>query len=69
MPQDEKQKANRHKYELTGDADDENFDKWVRLMVEWGKDVRDDIIRLEAAAGIPRGDPGDPPPWPPDPEE
>ena len=38
--------------------------KWNESMVEWGKAVRDDIIRLEGAAGISSGDPGDPPPPP-----
>ncbi len=37
---------------------------WMDDMIGWGQDVRDDIIRLEAAAGLPTGDPGDPPPRP-----
>ena len=37
---------------------------WNKMMVEWAKCVRDDIIRLEGAAGISSGDPGDPPPPP-----
>ena len=37
---------------------------WMRDMKTWGQDVRDDIIRLEAAVGVARGDPGDPPPAP-----
>lgn len=41
-------------------------EKWNRLMVEWGRKVRIDIVRLEGAAGIAKGDPGDPPPWPPE---
>ncbi len=38
--------------------------EWGADMVLWGQTVRDDIIRLEAAAGLPPGDPGDPPPPP-----
>ena len=34
---------------------------WVRDMIAWAQDVRDDIIRIEAAVGL-GGDPGDPPP-------
>ena len=37
---------------------------WGRDMDRWGQTVRDDIVRLEAAAGVPPGDPGDPPPPP-----
>lgn len=37
---------------------------WMDSMVEWGKNVRDDIIRLESSTGIAAGDPGDPPPTP-----
>ncbi len=37
---------------------------WMDDMIGWGQDVRDDIIRLEAAAGLPTGDPADPPPRP-----
>ena len=37
---------------------------WIDDMIGWGQDVRDDIIRLEAAAGLPTGDPADPPPRP-----
>ena len=37
---------------------------WMDDMIDWGQDVRDDIIRLEAAAGLPTGDPADPPPRP-----
>jgi hypothetical protein len=55
-------KSRRDKYDLPNNP---SIDDWAALMVEWAKDVRDDIIRLEAAAGIPCGDPGDPPPWPP----
>jgi len=40
--------------------------QWTRDMHSWGQDVRDDIIRLESAAGIAQGDPGDPPGGPPD---
>ena len=38
--------------------------KWMRDMKLWGQEVRDDIIRLEAAVGVATGDPGDPPPAP-----
>lgn len=37
---------------------------WMRDMKAWGEEVRDDIIRLEAALGVATGDPGDPPPAP-----
>ena len=37
---------------------------WMNSMVEWGKNVRDDIIRLESSLGVAAGDPGDPPPTP-----
>ena len=37
---------------------------WSQDLIMWGQTVRDDIIRLEAASGIDRGDPGDPPPPP-----
>lgn len=37
---------------------------WMRDMKAWGSDVRDDIIRLEAAVGAAPGEPGDPPPAP-----
>jgi len=40
--------------------------QWTRDMHTWGECVRDDIIRLEAAVGLPPGDPGDPPGGPPD---
>lgn len=45
--------------------------EWMNSMVEWGKNVRDDIIRLESSTGIAHGDPGDPPPppWRDDEEE
>jgi len=36
----------------------------MRDMKSWGCDVRDDIIRLEAAVGAAPGEPGDPPPAP-----
>lgn len=37
---------------------------WMQEMVRWGQRVRDDILRFEAAAGLAKGDPGDPPPEP-----
>jgi hypothetical protein len=45
--------------------------EWMDSMVQWGKNVRDDIIRLESSTGIGLGDPGDPPPppWRDDEEE
>ena len=38
---------------------------WMAQMVEWGENVRLDIIRLEGAAHLAHGDPGQPPedPW------
>jgi hypothetical protein len=38
--------------------------RWMRDMKAWGEDVRDDIVRLEAAVHVAPGDPGDPPPAP-----
>jgi hypothetical protein len=37
---------------------------WMRDLKKWGEVVRDDIIRLEGAVGLPAGDTGDPPPAP-----
>lgn len=37
---------------------------WMRDMKAWGENVRDDIIRLEAAVRMAPGEPGDPPPAP-----
>lgn len=42
----------------------ECLEAWMRDMKAWGGDVRDDIIRLEAAVGAAPGEPGDPPPAP-----
>jgi hypothetical protein len=39
--------------------------EWTEKMIEWGKEVRTDIIRLEGQAGFSAGDPGDPPEPPP----
>jgi hypothetical protein len=39
--------------------------QWTRDMHAWGQDARDDIVRLEGAAGFAAGDPGDPPDGPP----
>ena len=50
----------------TDSAETNALELWAALMVEWAKDVRDDIVRLEAAMGMPPGDPGDPPSWPPE---
>ena len=51
-------------------ATTEELIRWLKLytadLAAWGQDVRDDIIRLEAACGIARGDPGDPPGGPPE---
>lgn len=41
-----------------------HLSKWMRDMKAWGEDVRDDIVRLETAARVAPGDPGDPPPAP-----
>ena len=37
---------------------------WMQDVKTWGEVVRDDIIRLEGAAGLSTGDTGDPPPAP-----
>ncbi len=42
----------------------DRVNQWMQAMVEWGKNVRDDIIRLESSTKIGLGDPGDPPPAP-----
>lgn len=39
---------------------------WMNDMALWGRDVRQDILRLERALARKKGDPGDPPPPPPD---
>jgi hypothetical protein len=39
--------------------------EWTEKMVDWGKGVRADIIRLEGNAGFTFGDPEDPPTPPP----
>ena len=39
--------------------------EWTEKMVDWGKGVRADIIRLEGNAGFSFGDPFDPPTPPP----
>lgn len=56
--------------DLTGASDDlKAIVKWLYMHArdhnKWGKRVRGDIIRLEEAAGISQGDPGDPPGGPP----
>ena len=53
-------------WELHGNdsVDYEKLKNWMADMVDWGKRVRRDILRLEAAAGLSEGDPGDPPPSP-----
>jgi hypothetical protein len=38
--------------------------QWFSDMEDWGKRVRHDILRLEAACLLEGGDPGDPPPPP-----
>ena len=43
--------------------------RWMDALVQWGKNVRDDIIRLESSANLVPGDPGDPPPTPWRPED
>jgi len=37
---------------------------WLQQMTEWARIARIDIVRLEGAAHLPKGDPGDPPPPP-----
>lgn len=54
----------RHAPELLEKEDVKRLLNWMDSMVEWGKNVRDDIIRLESSTGIAAGDPGDPPPTP-----
>lgn len=49
---------------IEGEEEIGNLLKWMDAVVEWGKNVRDDIIRLESSAGLAAGDPGDPPPTP-----
>ncbi len=38
---------------------------WMRDLVKWCEQVRRDILRLEGAVHLPKGDPGQPPeePW------
>lgn len=58
----------KHKFPLALDKANKDELKrlleWMDSMVEWGKNVRDDIIRLESRLGGAPGDPGDPPPTP-----
>lgn len=48
------------------EADIKRLAQWMKAMAEWGRHLRDDLLRLEGAAGFVLGDPGDPPPepWP-----
>ena len=43
----------------------DKLEKYFEDILTWGRLVRDDIKKLEARAGLPEGDPGDPPagPW------
>jgi hypothetical protein len=59
-------------HDQAGNVRKEDFEevlKWLyqyaRDMHAWGRDVRDDIVRLEEKAGLAPGDPGDPPDGPP----
>ena len=45
-------------------AEKQHIREWIQDMTEWARAARIDIIRLEAACGLPVGDPGDPPPPP-----
>jgi hypothetical protein len=51
------------KWKLPGDdtVNAKDLRLWIRAMHEWGQRVRQDILRLEAAACLSVGDPGDPP--------
>lgn len=40
--------------------------RWFQDLWDWGCLVREDIVRLEQAAYLAQGDPGDPPPPPQD---
>lgn len=72
-----KERDHRHRYWPKGwpkkkatvpttnwEANRKQLVEWMDYMVEWGKNVRDDIIRLESGLGVGAGDPGDPPPTP-----
>jgi hypothetical protein len=48
-----------------GNMKDEALRAWAKEMVEWGKRVRNDILRLENVTGLTEGDPGEPPGPPP----
>jgi hypothetical protein len=48
----------------TDTVDREALVAWIQDLTAWAQDVRDDIVRIEGAAGFPAGDPGDPPPPP-----
>jgi len=55
------------RYDFPADVTTAQIDEvivWMKSVIAWGENVRDDIIRLEAATGIGPGDPGDPPPPP-----
>ncbi len=49
---------------LKNEAQDD-LKTWMKELVEWCEEVRLDIIRLEGATHLPKGDPGPPPeePW------
>jgi hypothetical protein len=55
--------AGMGKWKLPGDdtVNAKDLRLWIRAMHEWGQRVRQDILRLEAAACLSVGDPGDPP--------
>jgi hypothetical protein len=40
------------------------FNRWAQDMTAWAKAVREDILAIEDHLGMPKGDPGDPPPVP-----
>lgn len=56
----------RKGWKLAGDKTVNRTDlrTWLKEMSKWGSRVRADIRRLEKAARLAAGDPGDPPPPP-----
>jgi len=52
------------KLEENGKLNVAGLKRWLTEMSEWAQIARIDIVRLEGAAHLAPGDPGDPPPPP-----
>ncbi len=47
-----------------GNLNKQGLNDFLKDLTDWARDVRIDIVRLEARCGLPPGDPGEPPPPP-----